>query len=57
MGVMGWTPDTVADASLSDLHDACLGWLEYRGLSPAPALTRRFLEEMMQKFPDERKHA
>jgi hypothetical protein len=57
MGVLGWTPETVMrGASLCELHDAWLGYAERHGLAAAaPAVTAKFLGEMLRRFPDERK--
>lgn len=44
-------------AALWELHDAWLGHAEYHGLLPrAPAITRAFMQAMMEKFPDGEKH-
>ena len=51
LGVMGWTPDTLLQASLRDLVDAAEG---YAGKSskhdlPPPS----FMQDMMKKHPDD----
>ncbi|MBI1215688.1 MAG: hypothetical protein GC185_07710 [Alphaproteobacteria bacterium] len=50
LGVMRWPPDTLRRAALSDLYAARAGYL--RRFNPQGRVTRRFLDEMLKKFPD-----
>lgn len=56
MGVLGWTPDTLYRASLDDMADAFAGFAGANGLLPRETpVSREFLEEMLERFPDEEK--
>lgn len=52
MGVLGWTPDTLARASLPDLCDAYLGHAQWHGTLPKTAPAKEFMAAMLQRFPD-----
>lgn len=55
MGVLGWTPKVLMqEACLHDLQDAFTGYAEHHGLLAAPPVSRKFLNDMMAKFPDGR---
>jgi hypothetical protein len=50
---MGWTPQTVlSEASLNDLCLALEGYREFHGIASGNSLSRTFLNEMINKFPD-----
>lgn len=55
LGVLGWTPDAaLRQARLVDLADAWAGHAGRAGFS-AP-VSRQFMAEMMQRFPDKVPH-
>lgn len=52
MGVLGWTPDALARASLPDLCDAYQGHAQWHGITPKTTPTKEFMAAMLQRFPD-----